>query len=418
MSLLDQLERYYTDIDDQQDPIRGDEIVHLVSRVRELPIKLEPQRPGSRFTLAVAVALGIVAIAVGTALLVRGGVPASQDVAGETYPPVSWSVVADFNPASITTGGPGFVAVGGVPDSTDKRIAAVWVSVDGRTWSRVAHDPTVFEGETDHEMGTVTAAGPGLVAIGEADGRPAVWMSENGFTWTRPAVNDVFVIGDTVLNVVAGGPGLVAVGQGYDERPAIWTSEDGIKWSRVAPPSGYVDSDTRLWDVAAGESTLVAVGGSVGDPGFWISQDGLVWKRVSADPAVFGDNSWVVGITSWGSGLVAVGLDGPSAAVWTSTDGTSWVRAEDPIGVFGPGTELRDVAAGADGLVAVGFAWRDGPASVRAVWTSGDGVRWSRVGDPALDQESEESSSLWTVTIDATTVVTGGSEVWLGQPVE
>ena len=66
---------------------------------------------------------------------------------------------------SVTAGGPGLVAVGSVgnDDGTD---AAVWTSVDGLIWSRVAHDEAVFGGSGRQKMHSVTAAGPGLVAVG------------------------------------------------------------------------------------------------------------------------------------------------------------------------------------------------------------------------------------------------------------
>ncbi len=66
---------------------------------------------------------------------------------------------------SVTAGGPGLVAVGWDESGGDSD-AAVWTSPDGITWSRVPHDEAVFGGEADAGMSTVTAGGPGLVAVG------------------------------------------------------------------------------------------------------------------------------------------------------------------------------------------------------------------------------------------------------------
>jgi hypothetical protein len=71
--------------------------------------------------------------------------------------------------------------------------AAVWTSVDGIIWTRVPHDEAVFgEGvgfgsEGFQGMNSVTAGGPGLVAVGfdgldgldGSDGvdGPAVWTA-------------------------------------------------------------------------------------------------------------------------------------------------------------------------------------------------------------------------------------------------
>ena len=53
----------------------------------------------------------------------------------------------------------------------------VWTSVDGITWSRVPHDEAVFGGEGDQEISSVTAGGPGLVAVGESNGDAAIWVA-------------------------------------------------------------------------------------------------------------------------------------------------------------------------------------------------------------------------------------------------
>jgi hypothetical protein len=55
--------------------------------------------------------------------------------------------------------------------------AVVWTSVDGITWSRVAHDDAVFGVDGGHEMTSVTAGGPGFVAVGESNGDAAIWVA-------------------------------------------------------------------------------------------------------------------------------------------------------------------------------------------------------------------------------------------------
>jgi hypothetical protein len=89
---------------------------------------------------------------------------------------------------SVAAGGPGLVAVG-TDSSSDDGAAAVWTSVDGITWSRVAHDEAIFGGTGRQAMHAVVAGGPGLVAVGtdwptdDADGM--VWTSVDGITWSR-----------------------------------------------------------------------------------------------------------------------------------------------------------------------------------------------------------------------------------------
>jgi hypothetical protein len=200
----------------------------------------------------------------------------------------------------VTTGGPGLVAVGtdgysyrgddhlltDVPDEL-AAVAAVWTSPDGFTWSRVPHDDAIFGGLGEQRMESVTAGGPGLVAVGSVTGElvgryafdAAVWTSPDGFTWSRvPHDEDIFATSggerwagaheEQMLSVTAGGPGLVAVGFdsvddcGWDS--AVWTSPDGFTWSRVpderdcsTPGNGPYD---RMFSVTVGPSGLVAVG--------------------------------------------------------------------------------------------------------------------------------------------------------------
>jgi hypothetical protein len=72
-------------------------------------------------------------------------------------------------------------------------------------------------------------------------------------------------------------------------------------------------------------------------------------------------------VTATASGLVAIGFQQPGAqpsgseeaqgyvtAVWTSTDGITWTRVPHSESVFGEG-EMLSVTAGGPGLVAVGM---------------------------------------------------------------
>jgi hypothetical protein len=70
---------------------------------------------------------------------------------------------------SVTTGGPGLVAVGlSVLEPGMGSEAAVWVSPDGVSWSPVAYDDSVFGGEGDQVMNSVVVDGSNLVAVGSS----------------------------------------------------------------------------------------------------------------------------------------------------------------------------------------------------------------------------------------------------------
>jgi len=235
---------------------------------------------------------------------------------------------------SVTVGGPGLVAVGGVGADWRARTsdfrnndAAVWTSVDGLAWSRVAHDETVFGGADDQLMMSVTAGGPGLVAVGFDGEGPwdnsggqdaAVWTSVDGLTWSRvPHDEDAFGRGSpAMLGVTTGGPGLVAVGFSFPNSAAVWTSVDGLAWSRVAHDNG-VDLSGSMRSVTAGGPGLIAAGDAAA---VWTSPDGLTWSLDAngAEPEP-GTHLRMLGVSAANGRLVAVGtLDGAAAAVWTS----------------------------------------------------------------------------------------------------
>jgi hypothetical protein len=324
---------------------------------------------------------------------------------------------------SVTVGGQGLVAVGS--DGSD---AAVWTSVDGLTWNRVPDDEAVFGGSGTTAMLSVTVGAPGLVAVGYEGSRfggspqAAVWTSADGVTWSRVPL-DESIFGGWMKGVTAGGPGLVAVGV-EGSGAAVWTSVDGLNWSRVAQNIDIFGSPGGqgygMTSVTAGGPGLVAVGSNVdvGGVAVWTSVDGIAWSRVPDETfsPTFSPEGFMWSVTAGGPGLVAVGFDGPNAAVWTSADGITWSQIPHDEEVFGgPGDSLmsmNSVATSGKGLVAVGLAGHGVPLSgpggsnrqqpgygsllsaSAAVWTSADGITWSRV--PHDDTVFGEADGRWT----------------------
>jgi len=224
--------------------------------------------------------------------------------------------------ADITAGGPGFVAVGstccdGDPRERDadggpkdsERDAVVWTSVDGKSWSRVAHDETVFGGVNNQDMISITAGGPGLVAVGydgthvwdDPNGTAAAWTSVDGLAWSRvPPDESVFDRNSSMVSVTAGGPGLVAVGYEFGCRRPIWTSADGIVWSRV-PLDVPGACNKPITSVIVDNERLVAVGLGARS---WTSNDGITWTEIARPRGGF---KWMRSVTASDLGLVAVG---------------------------------------------------------------------------------------------------------------
>jgi hypothetical protein len=392
-------------------------------------------RTGPRWSAMAAVAAGVVLVVGGAVLaLNRDDVVPEAASAPSIAEPVAlpevvdpivsqWSL-APLNEtgfgemAGVTVGGPGFVAVGGGPSfdgSGDN--AVVWTSVDGLTWSRVPHDEAIFG---DAWMSDVTVGGPGLVAVGSD-----VWTSVDGLTWSR-VPHDEAIFGDAMISdVTAGGPGFVAVGgesvlpDFFEGIAVVWTSVDGLTWSRVPHDEavfGGPDSQMML-DVTIGGPGLVAVGmdgrgawdNSEGQvAAVWTSVDGLTWSRVPHDEAVFGeDRPAMLGVTAGGPGLVAVGYSFPHsapAAVWTSVDGVTWSRVEHDNATGMSGT-MWSATVSDTGLVAVGQS-----GNHAAVWTSPDGTTWSRPGFDEADPDSApDGSRMLAVNGTDTTLVAVGS---------
>jgi len=153
------------------------------------------------------------------------------------------------------------------------------------------------------------------------------------------------------------------------------------EWSRVGHDESVFGGpdDQQMADVVVGGPGLVAVGfdysGGDWDAAVWTSSDGVAWSRVPHDESVFGgpDDQQMVGVVVGGPGLVAVGADYSGgdwdAAVWTSPDGVVWSRVPHDESVFG-GSDIQSmgrVVVGGSGLVAVGWDYSGGDQDA-AVW--------------------------------------------------
>ncbi|HSG80304.1 MAG TPA: hypothetical protein VLD62_12035 [Acidimicrobiia bacterium] len=395
--------------------------------------QVESPRRRFRPSLAIAAAVLVTAVSVGVPLfLLRrqpgSGVvgdpgatttipatttvtPTTIDASPITWVEPVWERVLDVGLAdegmeymeAITTGGPGFVAVGsdcgtglceppGSHYETDDWDAAVWVSVDGSTWQRVPHDEEALGGPGSQDMLDVVEAGPGLVAVGIVD--HAYWGGRRAPWEVRP--------GEGPLGSLPG----YRHEEGRDDiDAAVWVSEDGITWERVGDPNAVFSGpaygsapeagDQGMEAVAVGKGLIVAVGSAHEDAAVWVSTDGYDWQRIPHDDAVFGGMSgqWMHDVTFTGERFIAVGTDlacpecidrfAPQAAVWTSEDGITWSRVPRDPEVFGAGPDgfamltMWSVTATDTGYVAAGMS-----DSRMPLWFSEDGTEWTRVQDP------------------------------------
>jgi hypothetical protein len=291
-----------------------------------------------------------------------------QDFMGATWSSrdgSTWTFNGDLGTESILSAVAAndsrYVAVG-----RDGKGGTAWSSTDGASWVRTGS--TEAFADTPLRPTSVVRWHDGFAAGGyrgseffSADG--AFWISPDGLTWQR--ASDSGDLHDArVVSLTAGGPGLVAVGQaGPADRPGpvvVWTSTDGLAWHRIPDAALFHDARVRSVAVVPGIG-LVAVGDSLnGNSGVvWTSSDGLAWARVP-DSAVFGRPGIQVrmyDVTAGPHGAVAVGtvtagIQYGEAAVWTSADGKSWTRLPD-----GPeflDTEINGATIWDGRIVAVG----------------------------------------------------------------
>ncbi len=225
------------------------------------------------------------------------------------------------------------------------------------------------------------------------------------------AVAAVVFAGVTLLDSGGEDVGTVAAGRGASAPGTV------LPLAQIQLSDLGLDLPERLGAgigaVAVGGPGLVAVGSDGDDAAVWTSADGQIWSRVPDDEAVFGGAGFqgMRDVVVGGPGFVAVGRDssivGPDtyavAAVWTSPDGISWSRVTHDDAVFGraPGEandifRMTAVTTGGPGLVAIGERGGESDRvvvsggwiadrAVGAVWTSIDGITWSRVPhDPAV----------------------------------
>lgn len=246
---------------------------------------------------------------------------------------------------------------------------------DGATRSPLGPSPPA---DTATSPAATAGAPSRALTAAPADGPP---------TWGVVTDRDLSTSQGEIRDVVAGGPGLVAVGSGSNgsaRGPAtIWTSTDGEEWDPVPLEGGAAMG--RLTSVAAAPAGFVAVGGECcpDRAAVWTSQDGLAWQRV-ADQGSF-EGAVMTSTTAWAGGLVAVGcvvdLECTGTAVWTSSNGTDWSRVA--LGREVGAAYLGDITASGEVLVAVGTTDREQPGPP-AIFVSLDAQTWTRADVPSV----------------------------------
>jgi hypothetical protein len=188
---------------------------------------------------------------------------------------------------------------------------------------------------------------------------PEVWISRDLLHWTRVTLPSA--AGETlgVTAVTIGGPGLVAIGEGFSGDATVkasWTSTDGMTWTRVQDAGLTAGQMWLLEATANGEVTFAS--GRVDVTGF---QGSPLDSNVGRRTLVASEG----GVTAFVSPSGA----GHSIQMWQAIGTAAWRRVA-----------LLPHSSGATGLIATqgprGWLLLGGRRCCTgyAVWTSADGI--------------------------------------------
>lgn len=215
--------------------------------------------------------------------------------------------------------------------------------------------------------------------------------------------------------------GLVAPGDGYASWTAVgsvtdgrtaavaWTSADGTRWGR----SDLDDGDGLASVASAGarrQGVLVVVGTVTSRSGdrdghIWTSRDGATWSVATVPAGGPGDQS-LTSVAGGPLGFVAAGLDGAVPGIWTSPDGLGWTRAGGP---FLDSERVEGVAVGPQGAVAVGTITTSGDVDGMA-WFSADLTTWRTVPLGIAGFTGRTSQAVHSVTATGSGFVAVGDD--------
>jgi hypothetical protein len=222
-------------------------------------------------------------------------------------------------------------------------------------------------------IASASLASGSVPAIGQDDEEPAApFAFERADVPSAPA-------GMELWDVVAGGPGFVAVGGGFAEgdeasTAIIWVSDDGRAWQSVPLFGDAATGVPRAVTAMADGFVAVGSGCCPDEAAVWLSPDGLAWERLPASPSLVG--SAMLDVASTADGIVAVGcraeLECFSGLAWTSPDGRTW---GDPVDLDEVDLLPLAVAATEAGVLALGSGSAFGDAARLAL--SPDGATWS-----------------------------------------
>ncbi|HEX8918936.1 MAG TPA: hypothetical protein VF898_10570, partial [Chloroflexota bacterium] len=266
-----------------------------------------------------------------------------------------------FGPHALVTQlfvvGQRFIITGETPAVTRGHRPRIWSSVNGgRTW-KVSPAKLQISAVTSGADGLI-----GFVSVRSSTGLwvTQLWTSKDGVNWRQLSVPNPSFASGTVMSVAHGGHGYVAGGyiveKGRPGRPTIWTSRNGLAWTEV-PDAGtiFAGSATGITQVVAGPAGVAAVAEVFGPSsrnGIWASRDGIHWRR-AADGFVTAPGLPTLSLAVWQGGFVYAQDTGTGAELYSSPDGLNWTRLGSDA-LFGGSAFVTAMIGFHGGLVAIG----------------------------------------------------------------
>jgi hypothetical protein len=293
----------------------------------------------------------------------------------------------------------GLVATDGRSTLLDGGGAGLWFRPPGARWVEVGDNPNVFPRPVrTYGLRSMIHSPAGFMAVQSGDDQ-AIWRSEDGVTWRHRQGSTSDFDPGRVFGLTTFGDLAVAVGVAVEPRnvAAVWISADGgDTWERTdaGNPGFSVRPTTQMVGVTAGGPGVVAVGLGWDDHTIdamaWVSADGRTWRRATEPPAWSGpgDEQLTNACPLPGGGVVAlgtVGLQGDDDVwAWVSGDGMTWEQATGPGAAVlgGPGAQLLGSCATTSSQVLVAGAVPGAGGFDGVLWATSDGKTWRTVGGP------------------------------------
>lgn len=348
--------------------------------------------------------VAVLAIASTIALTMATSCTATDGTDRAPFAPPRWSApeVADL-PPDVTSLAPTAAAWdGGALLAGNDLSPRLITSKDLHSWRH-----TLPDAMTGLTYQPISGYGPAAYVLGFATDGTYVWRTGDGTAWERIPLPGA-VPNDPYLSIAAGPRGVVVAG--FDRESATWTESGQVftgyrVWrstdGRGFEPAGHVPADgvsesagTRL--KATRQGFLLTNNASSGE--VFESDDGVRWSAAGPGlpetiiDAVGRSADTTVALTTWFDSDPAGEEPGLSAYFHRSGE-PRWTAGTIDLGTLPDvGVEPRSqqnvvgVAQWGDGFVA--FGGTRGGAGVGAVWTSPDGVAWTRmsVRDGGFDQ--------------------------------